>query len=202
MEPVLQPYGSRTTSSRKSGSMGEPSARRGGHGRCTRINPWSSSSECEARSSCGSVGQFEPSTAANNGSRPPVVSHRRRAVAADRLIESAGWWQVTQARPFGPSGVKNGWPRVSSAPPSSDDPPDAGRVRVVEPRGERPSVAGRPPRVIRRCNADHGNGSGQAKPRQQRPVSPRLAHRSPSTPRAPQFRMSYVTRRPYWRGAP
>jgi hypothetical protein len=31
-------------------------------------------------------------------------------------MASAGWWQVTQARPFVPSGAKNGWPRVSTVP--------------------------------------------------------------------------------------
>src|SRR5262245_43598705 len=38
-EFVLQPLGSRTTSSANSGSIGRPSRPTGGHGRKTRINP-------------------------------------------------------------------------------------------------------------------------------------------------------------------
>ena len=37
-----------------------------------------------------------------------IVRERWRAVSADRLIASAGWWQVMQARPLVPSTSKNG----------------------------------------------------------------------------------------------
>jgi hypothetical protein len=46
-------------------------------------------------------------------------AHCRCTEATDRLIASAGWWQVTQARPLGPIAVKKGWPLVSIGPLSS-----------------------------------------------------------------------------------
>ncbi len=103
----------------KSGRIGRPLASRGGQGRAMRNSPLSRSREWEARSPWGRSGQLEPSTAANRGSSAPLSCQRLRADAADRLMPSAGWWHVTQARPFGPKGSKNGWPRVSIGPPSS-----------------------------------------------------------------------------------
>src|SRR5690606_8595149 len=87
---MLQPAGSLTTSIVNSGSIGAPSFPFGGQGRKIRNKPCSSSSECEAGSSCGKLGQFDPSTAANNGSFPPVASHRLRIVSTDKPIESDG----------------------------------------------------------------------------------------------------------------
>src|SRR5678815_5208467 len=91
---VLQRVGSRTTSMVNSGSMRVPSDFRGGQGKKTRMRPRSSSSECEAGSSCGRLGQFLPSMAANSGSLPLVSRHRSRAVAAEIVIASDGWWHV------------------------------------------------------------------------------------------------------------
>ncbi len=116
---VLQPVGSRTTSSVNSGSSGLPSASRGGHGRRRGSARAPAAANARPGPPAGRCGQFEPSIAANSGSLPCVASQRSRAVAADRLIASAGWWQVMQARPLVPSGSKKGWPQVSSCPRSS-----------------------------------------------------------------------------------
>ena len=61
-----------------------------GTGRKTRISPRSSSRECDFSCSCGRFGQLEPSTAANNGSLPPVRFHRSRAASAEKLMPYAG----------------------------------------------------------------------------------------------------------------
>ena len=87
---VLQPVGSRTTSIVNSGSTGVPSARLGGHGRGTRNRPRFKSSECDAASSCGRLGQLLPSIAAKIGSRPFVSRHRASMVSTDTLMPSAG----------------------------------------------------------------------------------------------------------------
>ena len=68
------------------------------------------------RISGGRCGQFMPSTGANIGSLPSVSCQRRRIVSTDSDIAFAGWWQVTQARPFSPIGSKNGWPFVITGP--------------------------------------------------------------------------------------
>ena len=53
------------------------------------------------RSLATALGQSAPSTGANRGSVPPVASHRERMLRRLRPMPLGGWWQVTQARPFG-----------------------------------------------------------------------------------------------------
>src|SRR5690348_14124089 len=68
---VLQPVGSRTTSIVNSGFTGVPSGPTDrGQGNDTRNRPRFSNKECESGSSCGKLGQLEPSIAANTGSLP------------------------------------------------------------------------------------------------------------------------------------
>src|SRR6516225_12474840 len=104
----LQPVASRTTSIRKSGLMGWLEAVRGGHGRAMRNRPRSSRSECDSSFSWGRFGQLEPSMAAKSGSLPWVSAQRWRMRSSERLMALVGWWQVMQARPLEPSGVKKG----------------------------------------------------------------------------------------------
>ena len=99
-----------------SGVMTLPSGLRGGHCSAIRKRPWSSSRECDLRSPCGRLGQFFPSTAANSGSFAPAAFQRACTVAAEMLMASAGWWQVTHARPLVPIGAKKGWVAVSTSP--------------------------------------------------------------------------------------
>jgi hypothetical protein len=96
---------------------GAPAASRGGQGNATRRRPRVNSKEWAAGSPGGRCGQLRPSTAANSGSLPCVAAQRSRTVATDNAIASCGWWQVTQPRPLVPSAAKNGWLRVSTAPP-------------------------------------------------------------------------------------
>ena len=52
----------------------------------TRISPRFNNNECDFSSSCGRLGQFDPSIAANNGSLPLVRRHKSRAASAETLI--------------------------------------------------------------------------------------------------------------------
>ena len=70
--------------------------------------------------------------AANSGSLPLVVRQRSRIVSRERLMAFAGWWQVTHARPFAPSGSKKGFPMVSIGPSVENPQPSQwGSLKVI-----------------------------------------------------------------------
>ena len=53
-------------------------------------------------------GEFEPSLVRKTGSVPPVASKRAWTPCGVIVHPVAGWWQLTQARPFVPRLWKNG----------------------------------------------------------------------------------------------
>src|SRR5215471_10892369 len=91
-------------------------------GRPTRIRPLSNSMLYAFRRAAtvetSASGEFDPSFVRKIGSRPLVTANRNRTSAGEIVHPVAGTWQETQARPFVPRLLKNGFLKSSGRPSS------------------------------------------------------------------------------------